>query len=117
MRFVVESGADKAMHAGQVIIYKVYPFPYIPTTWVTEITHVEHNKFFVDEQRFGPYVFWHHQHFITQIPGGVLMEDIVHYKIPMVFLGRMLNGLMVAPKLNKIFAFRQKVLAKMFGEI
>ena len=45
----------KNMYAGQVIEYKVAPVLGIPSYWMTEITHVEDNKYFVDEQRYGPY--------------------------------------------------------------
>ena len=62
------------MYAGQVIQYKVSPFPGITTKWVTEITHVENGSYFVDEQRFGPYQLWHHKHFIREIEGGVAMD-------------------------------------------
>ena len=50
------------MYPGMIISYKVSPLLSIPTTWVTEITQVEKYKFFIDEQRVGPYTMWHHQH-------------------------------------------------------
>jgi ligand-binding SRPBCC domain-containing protein len=84
--------------------------------WVTEITHVHDGKFFVDEQRFGPYAFWHHKHFLTPIPGGVEMEDIVHYKVPMGILGQLAHPFLVKPKLDEIFAFRRNKLVELFGE-
>src|SRR5688500_9178156 len=40
-----------AMYPGQVITYWVRPILGIPLFWLTEITHVEHHRFFVDEQR------------------------------------------------------------------
>lgn len=71
MGFKTISGDEKAMFAGQIIHYTITPLFGIPMQWVTEITHVHDGKFFVDEQRFGPYAFWHHKHFLTPIPGGV----------------------------------------------
>src|SRR4051794_23250549 len=50
------------MHPGLIVTYEVVPFPGLRTTWVTEITHVVEGSLFVDEQRAGPYRFWHHQH-------------------------------------------------------
>jgi len=88
MGFSIESGADKSIFAGQIIQYIVTPVLGIKAKWVTEITHVEHGHFFVDEQRYGPYSFWHHKHFIKEIPGGVEMEDIIDYKIPLGILGQ-----------------------------
>ena len=88
----------------------------IPAKWVTEITHVVDKKYFVDEQRFGPYALWHHKHFIKEIPGGVEMEDIVDYKVPLGILGQLVHPFLVKPKLNEIFEYRRKKLIEMFGE-
>ena len=103
MGFIIESGADRPMYAGQIIQYIVTPILGIKTKWVTEITHVEHKKYFVDEQRFGPYALWHHKHFIKEIPGGVEMEDVIHYKVPLGFLGQLVHPFLVKPKLEEIF--------------
>lgn len=116
MGFNILRGADRAMYQGQLIQYIVTPILGIPTKWVTEITHVVDKKFFVDEQRFGPYALWHHKHFIKEIPGGVEMEDIVDYKVPFGLLGQMVQPFIVAPKLNEIFEYRRKKLVELFGE-
>lgn len=116
MGFNILSGADRPMFPGQIIQYIVTPVLGIKTKWVTEITHVEHQKYFVDEQRFGPYSLWHHKHFIKAIPGGVEMEDVIDYKVPMGYLGQLAHPILVKPKLDEIFAFRQKKLIELFGE-
>lgn len=116
MGFNILSGADKPMFPGQIIQYIVTPVLGIPTKWVTEITHVKDLEYFVDEQRFGPYALWHHKHFLKEIPGGVEMEDIVDYKLPMGVLGQLVHPILVQPKLNEIFAYRQKKLIELFGE-
>ena len=76
---------------------------------------MENGNYFVDEQRFGPYDLWHHKHFIKPIEKGVEMTDIVDYKIPFGFLGRILHPLLVFPKLNEIFEYRKKALIEIFG--
>ena len=116
MGFKTLSGDDRAMFAGQIIQYIVTPVFGIPMKWVTEITHVKDNSYFVDEQRFGPYSLWHHKHFLREIPGGVEMEDIVDYKIPMGIIGQLAHPILVAPKLKEIFDFRRKKLIELFGE-
>ena len=116
MGFIIESGADRAMFPGQIIQYIVTPVMGIKTKWVTEITHVEHMKYFVDEQRFGPYALWHHKHFIKEIPGGVAMEDIIDYKLPMGIIGQLVHPIVVKPKLDEIFEYRRKKLIELFGE-
>ena len=117
MSFDILSGDEKPMYAGQIIQYIVTPILGIKTKWVTEITHVKENEYFVDEQRFGPYALWHHKHFIKKINGGVEMEDIIDYKVPMGILGQMVHPILVKPKLEEIFAYRQKKLIELFGEL
>ena len=116
MGFDILSGADRKMFAGQIIQYIVTPIAGIPTKWVTEITHVKDKEFFVDEQRFGPYALWHHKHFIKPIPGGVEMEDIVDYKLPMGILGQLAHPIIVKPKLKEIFDYRYQKLIELYGE-
>ncbi|RMB56207.1 cell division inhibitor [Dokdonia sinensis] len=115
MGFKILSGADRPMYAGQLIQYIVTPIMGIKTKWVTEITSVEHKKFFVDEQRYGPYALWHHKHFIKEIPGGVEMEDIVDYKVPAGILGQWVHPFLVKPKLDEIFEYRKHKLVELFG--
>jgi ligand-binding SRPBCC domain-containing protein len=116
MGFIIKSGADRPMYAGQIIQYIVTPILGIKTKWVTEITHVIDKQYFVDEQRFGPYALWHHKHFIKEIPGGVEMEDIIDYKVPMGIIGQMIHPFLVKPKLDEIFNYRHTKLIELFGE-
>ena len=117
MGFKTLSGDERKMFPGQIIHYTITPVLGIKVQWVTEITHVADKSFFVDEQRYGPYKFWHHKHFLKEIPGGVEMEDIVHYKLPMGFLGRLAHPLLVKPKLEEIFNYREKKLEELFGKM
>ncbi len=117
MGFIIESGADRPMFPGQIIQYIVTPVMGIKTKWVTEITHVHDKQYFVDEQRYGPYALWHHKHFIKEIPGGVEMEDIIDYKVPMGWIGQLVHPIIVKPKLDEIFEYRRKKLIELFGEL
>jgi len=103
------------MYAGQIIEYKVKPVAGIPVYWMTEITHVVEKKYFVDEQRFGPYALWHHQHHFEIIDGGVQMTDIVYYKSPLWLLGDIANALFVRKQLKNIFEYRFKKAEEVFG--
>ena len=115
MGFKILEGAEEKMYAGQIIKYTVTPVLGIPLGWVTEITHVRDNEYFVDEQRFGPYRLWHHKHFIKAISGGVEMIDIVDYKLPFGILGRIAHPLFVKRQLNQIFNYRYNKLIELFG--
>ena len=116
MGFKILEGADEKMYAGQIIKYTVTPVLGLPLGWVTEITHVKDNEYFVDEQRFGPYSLWHHKHFLKAIPGGVEMIDIVDYKLPLGILGRIAHPLFVKRQLNQIFNYRYNKLIELFGD-
>jgi ligand-binding SRPBCC domain-containing protein len=83
---------------------------------MTEITHVQEGAYFVDEQRFGPYTMWHHQHHFKEVSGGVMMVDIVHYKIPLGFLGDIAHWLFVKKQLQGIFDFRFKAVIAKWGK-
>jgi len=116
MSFDIISGADRPIYAGQILQYKVTPMMGIRTKWVSEIKSIVPKKYFVDEQLYGPYSLWHHKHFIREIEGGVEMEDIIDYKIPLGILGQMIHPLLVKPRLEEIFNYRQKKLVELFGE-
>lgn len=111
---VISKHHGDKMYAGQIIEYKVSPVLGIPLYWMTEITHVEDKKYFVDEQRFGPYSLWHHQHHFKEVQGGVEMMDIVHYKIPFWLLGDIANSLFIEKQLKGIFDYRYKKVDEMF---
>ena len=116
MGFDIVSGDDGQMYPGQIIQYIVKPLLGIKTRWVTEITHVVDKSYFVDEQRFGPYDLWHHKHFLEAIEGGVEMRDTIHYKLPFSPIANLFHNMMVKPKLNEIFTYREAKLAELYGE-
>lgn len=104
------------MYEGQIIEYRVMIFPGVWVPWVTEIKAVTEAKAFIDEQRFGPYKFWHHIHTFEEMEGGVMMKDLVHYALPFWPFGEIGHGLFVRPKLEKIFTHRKAVLAERFAK-
>ena len=112
---VATKNLPEKMYPGMIISYKVSPFLGIKMTWVTEITQVSELKYFVDEQRVGPYKMWHHQHFIEPVEGGVLMTDIVDYQPPLGFIGAIANQLVIKSQLNEIFSYRTRQLEAYFG--
>ena len=118
MQFTVTSktGGDH-MYAGMIITYKVSPLLRIPMRWMTEITHMRENEYFVDEQRVGPYRLWHHQHKITAVEGGVEMTDIVTYAPPFGPIGKIANALFIKRQLREIFEFRRSAIERRFGTV
>ena len=117
MNFKITSDlGDGKVYPGQIITYSVRPVARVPIKWATEITHVEDQKYFVDEQRFGPYSMWHHQHwFIDNGDGTVLMKDTVLYAIPLGFIGRLMNSLFIKKQLQEIFDYRTECVDRIFN--
>ena len=103
-------------YAGQVITYTVKPLFGIPVSWMTEITHIDKLRLFVDEQRKGPYQLWHHQHHFKAIEGGVEMTDMVHYRLPFGVLGNLAHAITVKNKLEEIFKYRYFKINEVFGD-
>ena len=103
------------MYAGMIIIYRVRPLLGIPMRWITEITHVDAPHLFIDEQRFGPYRFWHHQHRFREIDGGVDMQDIVSYGLYGGPFAGIINEFAVRSQLVEIFRYRRMYLETRFG--
>jgi len=112
--FTLTSPLPSRMHPGMIASYTITPFGLIRLGWITEITHVAEPFLFVDEQRFGPYRFWHHQHRFKESDGQVEMTDIVHYILPFAPFSRLIAG-QVARQLETIFDFRHKTLQSMFA--
>ncbi|MBK5280276.1 MAG: SRPBCC family protein [Bacteroidia bacterium] len=108
------SGGGTA-YAGQIIKYKVNVLRGIRVNWITEITHVNKPFHFIDNQRFGPYSFWHHQHMFKEVPGGVELIDEVNYALPLGVLGRLAHWIFVRGEVNSIFDHRYNVLEKHFS--
>lgn len=115
--FIITSELDDPMYPGQVITYTIKPLLGIPLFWMTEITHMQEGKYFVDEQRFGPYTLWHHQHHFKEVEAGVEMIDIVHYKLPLGALGSLANFLFVRKQIKGIFDYRFRFLEEYFGRV
>jgi ligand-binding SRPBCC domain-containing protein len=117
LKFRLTSSLAEKIYPGLIITYQIKPIARIPLTWVTEITQVKDKEYFVDEQRFGPYAFWHHQHHFRQLHSSVEMTDIVHYALPLGPIGRLFHPLLVKNKVNDIFQYRKKKIKKIFLSI
>lgn len=114
LSFEIQSGAGERTFSGQIITYRIRPIMNIPMTWVTEITHCVDGSYFIDEQRFGPYRFWHHLHRFSAHDGGVLMEDVLHFALPGGWPGEILATSFVRKKVFGIFDHRGRVLQNLF---
>ncbi len=106
---------DIDMYEGMIIRYQIRPLLNLPMNWVTEITHIKNRKYFIDEQRFGPYKFWHHQHHFEENELGTLMTDHLHYSIPLGPIGNLMDALFINKRIDYIFEYRKSILTKKFN--
>ena len=113
--FRITSPPQGPMFEGQIITYRVGIAPLVHVAWVTEIKAVDPGRSFVDEQRAGPYRFWHHRHLFEPVAQGVRMSDLVHYALPFGPAGAVAHALFVRRKLRWIFGSRKRLLADRFG--
>jgi len=114
MGFIITSPEQKEMYQGMFITYKVSPALGIKLNWVTEITQINNRIYFIDEQRQGPYTIWHHEHHFKEVAGGVEMLDILYYKVPYGFIGKLANLFFVRKKVKGIFSYRKKKIEELF---
>lgn len=115
MKFRITNRPGKDIYTGMIIRYRVRPLLDICLNWTTEIVYVDKPHYFIDEQRFGPYKFWHHRHSFTETGEGVLMKDEVYYALPLGIIGQIMHSVMIKRKLEEIFTYRREVLRKIFS--
>jgi ligand-binding SRPBCC domain-containing protein len=114
--FRVLTDTPKKMHPGLMIEYRVRPILGIPMTWLTEITHVDEGRRFIDEQRIGPYRVWHHEHHFRDLDdSNTEMRDMVHYVLPLSPISELFHSWLVKPELEKIFDYRERRTRELFG--
>ena len=113
MNFNILTDFNK-MYEGQIIKYKVSPFPFFRVGWTTKITFVEEPFSFIDKQVSGPFNLWEHEHRFEKSGKNTIAYDIVKFKLPIGLLGRIFGSGLVRYQLNKIFEFRKTQLNKMF---
>jgi ligand-binding SRPBCC domain-containing protein len=114
LRFEITSSLEPKLYPGQIISYRIELLPGIKWLWVTEISHVQEGLYFVDEQRYGPYAFWHHKHFFIECKDGVTMIDHIHYALPFDPLGRLFHAA-IRGRLEQIFNYRYQVLERKYN--
>lgn len=117
MPFKILDTQSTPMYSGMILRFMIQPLAGFKVKWVTEITHVDKGKYFVDEQRFGPFKFWQHKHHFYEVEGGVELRDSIQYVMPFAFVGRLVHRFLVRKRLEAIFQFRKQQLEAYFGQI
>jgi len=114
LKFKITSNIPDDIYSGLIITYRIAAVASIPMTWVTEIKRVEAPYRFVDEQRIGPFRFWYHEHCFREADGGIEMEDMVYYVMPLGWIGRLMHAMFIRARLEAIFDFRRDYLDRLW---
>jgi ligand-binding SRPBCC domain-containing protein len=110
--FRVATPRPIGMRAGALIEYRLRLHG-MPVRWRTRIEAFDPPHMFSDVQISGPYRLWHHTHvFEPDGRGGTVMRDRVRYAMPLGPLGALAHALFVRRDLQRIFDFRQQVVAR-----
>ncbi len=111
LQFKILSPADTAMGKGTLLDYRLRLHG-VPIRWQSEISVWEPPRRFVDRQIKGPYSLWVHEHTFAIRNGGTLVGDNVEYAVPG---GTLVQRLLVAPDIARIFDYRHKILEARFN--
>ena len=110
LRFEIVTDEPITMAAGALIDYRIR-WRGIPLRWRTEIEVWEPPHRFIDRQIRGPYRLWRHEHVFMERAEGTAVIDRVEYAP---FGGAFAQRLVVARDVERIFAYRQAILARDF---
>ena len=103
-----------AMHPGTMLDYRL-KWHGVPLHWRTKILEWDPPHRFVDLQLKGPYALWHHTHTFREENGGTRIGDVVHYQLPLGWIGELAHAVMVEKDVGAIFDFRQRQVAQIFA--
>jgi ligand-binding SRPBCC domain-containing protein len=101
---------------GSVITISFRPIPLLPLRleWDAYITEFQLNDFFCDEQRRGPFHYFHHCHRVWgEVRHGItgaVISDALEYELPLGPLGDFANMLGMKRQIRALFAHRQRML-------
>jgi ligand-binding SRPBCC domain-containing protein len=113
LRFEVRTPEPVRMEAGALIDYRLH-YRGVSLGWTSQIEVWEPGRQFVDRQLRGPYGLWHHRHTFSEVAGGTVIEDEVHYAAPFGVLGELAQPLLIERDLRRIFDYRHQAVRRIF---
>jgi ligand-binding SRPBCC domain-containing protein len=110
------------LEVGALVRTKTWIGP-VPTGIEARITKSSKPDYFEDEMLRGPFAFWQHRH--EFLPGPTdrttLYRDVLTYRPPLGFIGRLVRPFLIAPRLKMVFDYRHQVvlreLVERYGEL
>ena len=113
LHFKVLRQTDRELKTGTLIYYEL-AWRGVPLSWITRIKEWRPPALFVDVQLKGPYRLWRHAHSFRACDGGTLIENTVHYAVPIGAVGDLCAGWLVRRDVKRIFDYRAKQISAIF---
>ena len=111
LKFRIETPLTTKISLGTILDYRLRIHG-LPIHWQSQISAWEPPDRFIDRQTKGPYSLWIHQHYFEDSDGGTIVGDDVEYAVPG---GAIVQKLLVAPDLDRVFKYRHQVLEQLFN--
>jgi ligand-binding SRPBCC domain-containing protein len=111
LHFQILTQPSTPMQRGTLLDYRLR-IRGLPVRWQSEIAKWDPPRRFIDRQTRGPYSLWIHEHTFKVHGGGTLVGDRVEYAVRG---GKFVQKFFVAPDLERVFMYRQKVLEALFN--
>jgi ligand-binding SRPBCC domain-containing protein len=111
LKFEIRSPRSTVIKAGTLLDYRLRLHG-LPIRWQSEITVWQPPACFVDRQVKGPYKLWVHEHTFEEQGTGTMVGDSVEYAVAG---GSLAQKFFVGPDLERIFAYRHKILKDIFN--
>lgn len=94
---------------GSVAVIETRLFRVVPVRWVARHTRYDPPRFFEDVQESGPFRRWRHRHVVEPHDEGAILRDEIDYEPPFGFVGRLVEPVLIRPRLEKLFEYRHRV--------
>jgi ligand-binding SRPBCC domain-containing protein len=96
----------KISEVGSEAIIETRILGLIPVRWIARHTIYDPPRVFEDVQLKGPFRFWRHRHLVAPHADGAVLRDEIEYEPPFSFIGRLVEPLLITPRLEKLFDYR-----------
>ena len=117
LKFKNTSGRSSKFYEGKIVGFKFILFKFIPVNIQSEIKKISHNRYFIDNQIYGPYKFWHHEHHFHQNDNQtVTIIDKVKYKLYLYPFSKIIYHLIIKKQLKEMFSYRNLKINQIFSQ-
>lgn len=99
----------EGIHDGARVTVRMHTGP-VPSTWRIEHRDYVANRQFRDVQLEGPFDEWVHTHRFEADGRGSVLEDHIHYALPLGAVGEMAAGWFTRDTLDRVFTYRHRLL-------